>query len=104
MMVIAIPAPVARGAASTFAPNLADLRARAQRQQRRQHWVAKIHALGARPLFELIAEIERRGLRGDALDRCLNRFAALDPDLLRALGADRLPACPTRLVPDTEAP
>jgi hypothetical protein len=77
----------------------AKLRAAAVRQQRRQHWVEKIHALGPRPVYEVVAEIERRGLRGVDLDRCLERFASLDLDLLRALGGHRFPARPIWLVP-----
>jgi hypothetical protein len=77
----------------------AKLRADAEHQQRRQHWVEKIHALGPWPVYEVVAEIERRGLRGSDLDRCLERFANLDLDLLQALGGHRFPAPPIWLVP-----
>jgi hypothetical protein len=62
------------------------------RYMRRQRLCVRIHALGPRVLFELISEIERRGL-GD-LDERLERYAALDPELLALLGGDRFAAPP----------
>jgi hypothetical protein len=68
---------------------------------RRKRLVQRIWKLGARPVFELIQEIERHGT--DDLDDRLNRMADLDqipPERFRAIGADRLWFPPSvRLVP-----
>jgi hypothetical protein len=47
----------------------------------------QLHALGPRPLFEYLREIIAGA---DPVDR-LERYAAIDPDVLRALGGDHLP-------------
>ena len=65
---------------------------------RRQRHVEQIHRLGARAVFELVDELDRAHGLGDDLDRRLEAYAGLDPDLLAALGADRFPAAPLRLV------
>src|SRR5204863_9086737 len=70
----------------------------AQRRLRRQRHVEQIHRLGARVIFELVDELDRAHGLGDDLDRRLQRYAALAPDLLAALGADRFPAAPLRVV------
>jgi hypothetical protein len=38
----------------------------------------------------------------DEVDRVLDRFAGLDPNVLRVLGADRLPALPIHSVGDAQ--
>ena len=65
---------------------------------RRQRHVEQLHRLGARVLFELVDELDRHHGLADDLDRRLERYAALDPEVLRALGADRLPVSPVRIV------
>ena len=65
---------------------------------RRQRHVEQVHRLGARVIFELLNELDRVHGLGDDLDRRLERYARLDPDLLAALGADRFPAAPLRIV------
>ena len=51
-----------------------------------------------RIVAELLAEIGRHhGIEDDIAAR-LQRYARLDPDLLAALGADRFPAAPLRVV------
>ena len=66
-------------------------------QMRRQRHVERICRI-PRLVAELLDEIARHhGIRDD-LDRRLERFAGLDPELLHALGADAFPASPTRLV------
>ena len=65
---------------------------------RRQRLVEHIHGLGARAVFELIDELDRHHGFGDDLDRRLERYAGVDRRLLVALGADRLPVTPLRLV------
>jgi hypothetical protein len=49
-------------------------------------------------LFELVDHIAGRFDLEDEVDSLLDRFAGLDPAVLRALGGDRLPANPTRAV------
>jgi hypothetical protein len=57
-----------------------------------------VHRLGPRVLFELIDELDRVHGLGDDVDRRLERYAGLDLDTLRALGGDRFPASPIRVV------
>lgn len=49
--------------------------------------VERLHALGVRPLAELLIEI-------DADPDVVARYARLDPTIIRALGADRWPPAP----------
>jgi hypothetical protein len=53
---------------------------------------ARLHALGPRPLAEYLTEI----LRGADARARLERYAALDPNFIAALGGDRL--LPPRIV------
>ena len=56
---------------------------------RRQHLVRRVHQLGARALEELLAElIEAHDIADDVMAR-LERYARLEPELVRADGADR---------------
>ncbi len=51
--------------------------------------VERVHALGPRPLGELLAEIATAtGEPGLIADR-LQAYAGLDPEVIRALGVDR---------------
>jgi hypothetical protein len=68
------PAPIQRILAARRDPHL-------------RHLAHCIHALGERPLFELLAELKA----GADLIPALERYAALDPSIVRALGGDRLP-------------
>jgi hypothetical protein len=63
---------------------------------RRRRQVEAIWLLGARVVFELLNEIERYG--PDDLASRLARYAALDHDFIRLVGADRFPHPPIRLV------
>jgi hypothetical protein len=47
----------------------------------------QLHALGPRPIFEYLREI----IAGADPAARLERYAELDPDVVRALGGDRLP-------------
>jgi hypothetical protein len=69
-------------AAKLDAPDTTAVRIKAQRQAER------IHALGPRPLSELIAEII--GRHPDLAER-VAAYAAIDPAVVRALGANRYP-------------
>jgi hypothetical protein len=80
-----------------LAPN--SLCADALRRLRWQRYVESVHQLGARVEFEFWDEVARHHPDlVDDLDRRLARYAELDPEVLRALGADRFPASPVRAV------
>jgi hypothetical protein len=85
---------------SAWAYNLAltETQAFALRQLRRQRLVAIIVGLGSRPVYELLTELDHHHSLGEDLDDRLRKYAALDPALLRAVGADRFPASPMRAV------
>jgi hypothetical protein len=58
-----------------------------------------VHALGARALHDLLAEIALRLDASDLVFEILERYAQrLSPDLLRAVGGDRFEPSPLRLV------
>jgi hypothetical protein len=63
---------------------------------RRQRQCETIWLLGARVLFELIDEVDH--VHGADLDASLERYATLNPEILRVLRGDRMPALPIRLV------
>jgi hypothetical protein len=68
------------------------------RRQRRQRMAIAVHALGARVVFELLYEIGRHhGIASD-IDARLERYAALDRNVLRAVRADGFPPAPVWLV------
>lgn len=62
-------------------------RAVAARQLMRQRQAQHLHALGPRPLLNALIEAAAFG----DVDAVLERYSALDPDLVRALGGDRFP-------------
>ena len=70
--------------------NLADLRF--------QRTVARLHHLGARPLFEMLVELGLQHLIRTEIEAAVNRYAALDPELLCAVGADTFPPVPVHVV------
>jgi hypothetical protein len=55
---------------------------------RLRHLAGRIHALGPRPTFELLCELAGGA---DVMARC-ERYAALDRDVVHALGGDQLPS------------
>lgn len=62
-----------------------------------QRW-KQIHASGPRVSLECVDEIARKGLRGDALLDCLDRYCRIDLQSLQAVGGDRFPVSPMRVV------
>jgi hypothetical protein len=74
------------------------LKRQAQQRLRRQQLTLRVHRLGPRVLFELIDEIGRHHGIGDDIDRRLAAYSSLDPALLAAVGGDRFPQGPVRLV------
>jgi hypothetical protein len=80
--------------------SLQERRAAELRRLQRARYAKRIWALGERIEFELLeCLIKNFDLDEDAVARVLDRFAGLDPEVLRALGADRLPPAPIRSVP-----
>ncbi len=66
---------------------------------RLQRGAEHLHALGARALAEMLAELARdRCDLADTLDRLDAWRAGLSPELLRASGGDRFPPLPLREV------
>ena len=56
-----------------------------------ERMIERVHALGPRPLAEMLSEIAAAtGEPGLIADR-LQAYAALDPAVLRAVGGDRFP-------------
>ena len=74
--------------------------ARSQRQElRAQRNARQLHSLGARAIYELLAEISRRLDADDIVFGLLERYAErLTPDLLRSVGGDRFPPLPIRRI------
>jgi hypothetical protein len=56
--------------------------------------VRRLHGLGPRVVGELLAEIGGAHLIRLDIERRLEAYAALDPAVLAALGADRFPSWP----------
>ena len=66
--------------------------------QRLDRLIERVHALGPRPLGELLAEIATAtGEPGLIADR-LQAYAGLDADIVRALGGDRFPPTPLQVI------
>jgi hypothetical protein len=67
---------------------------------RRQHLVRHLHRLGERAVDELLVELAAaHDLEADIIAR-LETYGRLDPQLLVALGADRIAPRPLLLVGD----
>ena len=66
--------------------NTADMAARLKRQRQIEH----LHLLGPRAVGELLHEVSE----AEDLDRGLEAYARLSPDLLEALNGDRFPPLP----------
>jgi hypothetical protein len=89
-----------------FTPNTTIIRrspprqsADALRRLRWQRYVEAIHPLGARVEFEFWDEVARHHPDlVDDLDQRLAKYAALNPEILVALGADKFAPMPIRVV------
>ena len=57
---------------------------------RRQRQIEHLHLLGPRAVGELLREVAE----DDDLDRALEAYGCLTPDLLKALGGDQFPPAP----------
>jgi hypothetical protein len=76
----------------------AALRAQAQDDLRFQRAVGQLHRLGPRTLLELLREIGRERLISTYMEDKVGIYARLDAEILRALGGDRFPPRPLRVV------
>jgi hypothetical protein len=71
-----------------------------QRDLRFRHDVIRLHALGPRAVYELLAELGASRLLRTEIEQLVGCYADLDPDIVRAVGADKLPPLPPlRAVP-----
>ncbi len=62
---------------------------------KRQRQIKHVYSLGVRAVGELLDEVAQ----GENLDRALEAYARLTPELLAALGGDRFPPSPVHAVP-----
>ncbi len=60
--------------------------------------VERVHALGARPLAEMLAEIAVKHSIVPAITETLERYASIDPQALQALGGEKFWPVPIREV------
>ena len=69
---------------------------------RREGLVERIHEVaGPRGFREIFEELMRHGLVDEGeLDRVLTGYAVLDPRIVKALGADRMPPRPISVIGD----
>ncbi len=56
-----------------------------------ERMVQRVHSLGPRPLAEMLAEIALATGAPDLIADRVEAYARLDPEIVRALGADRFP-------------
>jgi hypothetical protein len=70
---------------------------RRHRRSRRAQTIADMHA--PRVWLEMFEQTARDLDAEDYVDRLFERFAGLDPEMLRALGADKIPHLPIRAMP-----
>ena len=57
----------------------------------RQQNVRKVIALGERSFDEFLFEVGEEGNCHDLIDRKLERYAQIDPDILKIIGGDKFP-------------
>jgi len=75
-------------------------RAGVQADQRFRNDVIRLYALGPRVIYELLAELGARRLCRSEIEQLVGQYAQLDPKMLRAVWADRMPPLPPlRVVP-----
>ena len=73
-------------------------RARSRDRPRHERMVERVHSLGPRPLAELLAEIAAVTGQHVRVVDLVEEYAALDPAVLRAVGADHFPPMPPGVV------
>jgi hypothetical protein len=70
-----------------------------QASPRFRHLVRRLHALGPRPVGELLLELARAHGIADDIARRLEVYAALDPTVVAALDGQDWPSIPPLVVP-----
>lgn len=78
--------------------HLLALRQAAQRDLRFRRDIIRLHRLGARVLFEALCEFGADRLCRTEIEALVARYAAIDPERVRLVGADRWPPTPLRAV------
>ena len=63
-----------------------------------EHLVARVHALGQRPLAEMLAEIAIATGHPEIVADRVEAYAGLDPEAVRFVGGDKFPPMPLELV------
>jgi len=79
--------PVSRGAQAAA-------RISAQGEMRFRRDVTRLHALGPRAIYQLLTELAARRLLRTEIEQLVGYYAQLDPEIVRAVEADRLPPLP----------
>ena len=82
-------AATATGAQANVSSSRLDGRQDIPPPPRLQHLAEHIHALGPRPLCELLVELV--AAHGDDVIQRLEAYGRIDPRLLRVMGGDRFP-------------
>jgi hypothetical protein len=62
--------------------------------------VQRLHALGPRPLFEMLCELGARRLLRQPIEELVDKYSGNDPEMLAATGGDRLSLDWPRGVPE----
>jgi hypothetical protein len=52
--------------------------------------VQRLHALGPRPLFELLCELSAQRLLRQPIEELVDKYSGIDPEMLAAVGGDQL--------------
>lgn len=60
--------------------------------------VERVHGLGARAVAELLAEVGAERSIQHLIDRKVERYADLDPDVIQALGGDQFASTPLTVI------
>ena len=66
--------------------------------QHLERMIERVHALGPRPLAELLDEIATATGQPALIADRVEAYAGLNPEIVRALGADRFPPMPLEVV------
>ena len=64
-----------------------------------EHLCRQVHALGPRPMAELLAEIATATGEPNLIADRLQAYAALDAEIVRAVGGDRFAPMPLQVMP-----
>ena len=66
--------------------------------QRFERQIMRVHALGPRPLAELLDELSTATGQPALIADRVEAYAGLNPEIVRAIGADRFPPMPLEVV------